>query len=216
MTQTAKFPQILLKATKLTCERGGRTVFADLDIDLSGGQALFLMGPNGVGKSSLLLALADLIHSTGTINWSANGTPIGESAHQIHFSGHRHAIKPDLSLAENLSFWADMHGGDKALVDPALTSAGLSGLGPFAARNLSAGQTHRLALCRLLIAPRLIWLLDEPSSALDADGDKWVASLIDAQLERGGLVIAATHRTIPLTSQAVKILNMGSVMGRDK
>lgn len=209
MTQLANFPEITLKATALDCRRGGRTVFSDLDLTAAGGTALILKGPNGVGKSSLLLTLADLIHCDGEIEWAVAGAPVEDPARLIHFSGHQHAIKPELTLAENLGFWADMFGGDKARIEPALTAAGLGGLGPFAAQNLSAGQTHRLALCRLLISMRPIWLLDEPSSALDADGDKWVATLIDSHLSQNGLAIVATHRDIPLTGKSVITRDMG-------
>lgn len=210
MTEPAQFPKITLKTTALHCERGGRTVFSGLDLDVSGGNALVLKGPNGVGKSSLLLALADLIHCEGAILWAASGNPVENPAGLIHFSGHRHAVKPELTLAENLRFWTDMFAGDRSRIESALTAAGLGGLGTYTARNLSAGQTHRLALCRLLISPRPVWLLDEPSSALDSDGDKWVGDLIDTHLKQGGLVIAATHRDIPITSNAVATRNMGS------
>lgn len=209
MIETVHFPQISLKAAALTCERGGRTVFSGLDLEVPGSAALLLKGPNGVGKSSLLLALAGLIHFEGAVNWATQGQSFENPAQHIHFSGHRHAIKPELTLAENLDFWADLLGGSKSSIGPALEAAGLDGLEAYAARNLSAGQTHRLALCRLLIAPRPVWLLDEPSSALDADGDTWVAGLIDTHLDQGGLALVATHRTIPLASKQVSSLEMG-------
>ncbi len=210
MTQPANFPQIELKVSALECTRGERLVFVGLDLACSASGAVLLTGANGTGKSSLLLALAGLIHTTGNVAWSAGGQVIEEPQTLIHFSGHRHAIKPDLTLSENLNFWARMFGGDPGRVERALNSAGLEGLGAYAARNLSAGQTHRLALCRLLVAPRPVWLLDEPSSALDAQGDNWVAGLIDTQLAAGGLVIAATHRQIPLKSKRTQTLDMGA------
>lgn len=209
MIETVQFPEISLETSGLSCRRGGRDVFSGLELLVSGGGALLLKGPNGVGKSSLLLALAGLIHCEGRIGWQAEGGDIEEIGPHLHFSGHQHAIKPELTLGENLVFWAEMLGGDQTRVEPALDEAGLGGLGNFAARNLSAGQTHRLALCRLLIAPRPVWLLDEPSSALDRDGDRWVAGLIGAQVKRGGVVIAATHRDIPLSEDLkVNVLDM--------
>lgn len=210
MTQPAKFPEIELKVAALACTRGERLIFDGLDLVCSAASAILLHGANGTGKSSLLLALAGLIHATGEVVWSTGGQVIDEPLGLIHFAGHRHAIKPDLTLAENLTFWAEMLGGDPGRVEQALSSAGLGGLGTYAARNLSAGQTHRLALCRLLVAPRPVWLLDEPSSALDAQGDEWVAGLIDEQLAAGGLVIAATHRRIQLKSTSTQVLDMGA------
>lgn len=202
MIKPPHFPQISLNVRQLHCRRGGRDVLAGLDLEAQSGAALLLRGPNGAGKSSLLLALAGLIHVEGQVGWQSGGEAVDDIGPHLHFSGHQHAIKPELSLFENLQFWTSMLGGDAGLIEPALDAAGLGGLGAFAARNLSAGQTHRLALCRLLIAPRPVWLLDEPSSALDRQGDAWVGQLIDAQLAAGGLVIAATHRDIPLSAES--------------
>jgi heme exporter protein A len=129
----------------------------------------------------------------------------------IHVIAHLNAIKLELSLTENLQFWIDLSGGSTSLIPKALQNAGLSGLDNFAAGHLSAGQKHRLSLARLLVSPRPVWLLDEPSSALDAAGDKWIASLIENQLEKGGVVIAATHKPIELNQKLpLKTLTLGA------
>lgn len=127
----------------------------------------------------------------------------------IHHIGHQSAMKSDLTLVENLKFWIALSGGDETLIPEALKKAGLAGLDNFTAGHLSAGQKHRLSLSRLLVCPRPIWLLDEPSSALDNQGDIWIAHLIDTHIAQGGIAITATHRPIELAPQTFhKTLNI--------
>jgi len=186
--------------------RAGRPVLADIGFDLEPGGALVLNGPNGAGKSTLLMCLAGLIAHEGHVEWT--GADQDGPARSIHFAGHLNAVRPDLTLFENLGFWADMLGGDRARIDPALDQAGLHGLSGYDARHLSAGQGHRLALARLLVAPRPVWLLDEPSSALDAAGDEWVARLIADHIAQGGMAIVATHRPLELETETLQTLTL--------
>lgn len=212
MNQTASPTKIHLLAKDLGCVRGGRLVYSEVSFEVSSGEALLLRGPNGSGKSTLLMSLAGLLPYEGQLFWNLdNDTLDGTSLVQLfHFVGHLSAMKPELTLLENLRFWAALFGGDEKNIEPALEEAGLGGLDNYHAGHLSAGQKHRLSLARLLISPRPVWLLDEPSSALDAKGDIWVAGLITKHLETGGIVIAATHRPIELeTGATVHTLILG-------
>jgi heme exporter protein A len=142
---------------------------------------------------------------SGKIDWS--GLPDeARIAELMQSVGHLSGLKPALTLSENLAFWADLYGGHRDRIGAALEDAGLGGLGDLPASILSAGQTRRLALCRLLVAPRPVWLLDEPTSNLDADGDRWVAGLVETHLDTGGLAIIATHRNLALGRPAHELI----------
>lgn len=166
---------------------------------LSAGEALLLTGPNGAGKTTLLRALAGFLPlAAGTIRLDGADAErtVGE---QCHVVGHANAIKGALTVAENLAFWASFLGNGKALpaaVSEALSRLDLAPLGDVPAAYLSAGQRRRTALARLLVAPRLIWLLDEPSVSLDAASTALLAGLVAGHVAAGGMAIAATH--VPL------------------
>jgi heme exporter protein A len=191
-------PHPLLTVEKLALDRGGRELFAALDFSLGRGQLLLLRGRNGSGKSSLLLALAGILRPTaGRIDWHA------DEPSRLHLLAHQPGVKSRLTLRENLDFWCAVNGADGLAPDAALQRVGLGGLGSLDAGYLSAGQTRRLALARLLVTNRPIWLLDEPLSALDAEGDALVAGLIAEHRADGGAVIAATHDDLPGATQTV-------------
>jgi heme exporter protein A len=205
-------PVLSLRAEGLSCVRGDQQIFSPVRFSVSAGELLLLRGPNGSGKSSLLMCLAGLLPFQGELAWDIpqDLSPEGQKNEIIHYAGHLNAMKPELSLSENLCFWAALFGGDRALIGAALEKSGLGGLGNYSAGNLSAGQKHRLSLARLLVSKRAVWLLDEPSSALDRQGDEWVAGLISDHLEQGGIVIAATHRPISLgPGAAVHTITLG-------
>jgi len=190
----------------LACVRGGREVFRDVGFAVDGGELLLLHGPNGSGKSSLLRVVAGLVGiSAGTLDLSETeaGVPIAEYAHYV---GHLDTLKPALSVAENLSFWADMLGRRRLDTLDALDAVGLATLADFPAGVLSAGQRRRLALARLIVAERPLWLLDEPTTAIDAAARDRLFALIRAHLEGGGLALVATHDDLPFDS---RVLNMG-------
>lgn len=210
MTISAKLPARHLDVTNLSCTRNEHQIFADRSFALAPGEALLLTGPNGAGKTSLLLCLAGFLSvPQNSINWKGRD-PEQHPGEDIHFIGHQSAVKPGLTVAENLAFWATLNDGNADKVLPSLENAGLGHTTDLDASLLSAGQIRRLALARLLVSPRPIWLLDEPTSALDKDGDKWVASLIDSHLDNGGLVIAATHLELSLKNKnRLKTLELG-------
>lgn len=203
MTDLMSYPAHLavrrLTVERLACTRGGREILSGLGLRLGPGEALVLKGPNGVGKSSLLMCLAGLLEHSGKIVWHGQGEQDRPGA-DIHFLSHLPAVKPHLGVRHNLEFWADLNEGDRALAGPALDQARLGHAADLSAGLLSAGQVRRLALCRLLVAPRPVWLLDEPTAALDTQGDAWVGKLIDTHLGAGGLAVIASH--LPLKLQA--------------
>ena len=181
----------LLSVENLALSRGGRALFAGLGFSLGPGGLLLLRGPNGAGKSSLLLALLGVLRpEAGTIDWHAEEPP------RLHYVGHQAGVKTRLTLLENLRFWRDVNGETGIGAEAALEAVGLGAIGALDAGYLSAGQTRRLALARLLVTDRKVWLLDEPLAALDAEGALLAVRLIARRLETGGAVIAATHDDI--------------------
>ena len=187
-----------LAAENLTLERGGRRLFANLSFEARAGEALVVTGPNGAGKSSLLRGLAGFLSfASGSVRLEG-GAAQASLQEQAHYLGHADALKASLTAAENLSFWAEMLGGTAASVAPALARLGLPHVADFPVRALSAGQKRRVALARLLVAPRALWLLDEPTTALDVAAQALFAGIMRAHLETGGIVVAATHAPLGL------------------
>jgi heme exporter protein A len=186
----------------LAIRRGGRTLFEGVNLAAMPGSVTLVRGPNGAGKSSLLLAIAGVLQpADGTIRYRGDGDA-GELAQNLHFVGHQTGVKTRLTLAENLAFWGAMFGSPRISQDAALEAVGLPGRGGLDAGYLSAGQTRRLALARLLVARRPIWLLDEPTAALDSEGDGMVERLITAHARGGGIAIVATHHDIGVEAPA--------------
>lgn len=188
----------VLETIDLACWRGERAVFAGLGLRVRPGGATLLLGQNGAGKSSLLRVLAGLLPAAaGRITWQGQDVREDPAAHarRLRYLGHLDALKPALTVRENLAFHAALTGG---AVEPALAALGLSALAELPGRMLSAGQRRRLALARLALAPAAIWLLDEPTLGLDAASVERLGALLAAHRAQGGLVIAATHLPLPL------------------
>jgi heme exporter protein A len=198
---------IALSGHRLTCSRGGREVFRDLSFSVASGEGLMLTGRNGAGKSSLLRMIAGLLRvASGRLDLSG-GTPDRTIAEQAHYLGHQDALKPSLSVLENLAFWTRYLGGDSAPLT-ALERVGLGALAHLPAAYLSAGQKRRLSLARLTAIARPLWLLDEPTSALDKAAQAMLHDLMRRHLSGGGIVIAATHQ--PLDLDAARELRLGA------
>jgi heme exporter protein A len=176
---------------------------------VTSGEALTITGRNGAGKSSLLrtiIGLARIAHGRIALE---GGDPELTVAEQAHYLGHYDALKPSLSVRENLHFWAGFLGGESADIRPALDAVGLDELADLPAAYLSAGQRRRLSIARLLAVKRPIWLLDEPTSTLDASAQQRLAGLMRAHLDDGGLILAATHS--PLDLVGAKELRLDNV-----
>jgi len=183
----------------VACIRGERPVFSGVSFRLERGGALALVGPNGAGKSSLLRILAGLLKpASGTLEW--DDAPIDDwAAHRerLHYVGHLDAVKPTLTVAENLDGWARFRGSARAAPE-ALAALGIEDLTDVPGRYLSAGQKRRLALARVLATPAPLWLLDEPTVTLDTDATARVDAMIAAHRAGGGIVIVASHGEIGL------------------
>ncbi|WP_439410234.1 heme ABC exporter ATP-binding protein CcmA [Bradyrhizobium sp. DASA03076] len=192
----------------VTCVRGGREVFSGLDFEAVAGEAMAVVGRNGSGKTSLLRLIAGLLIPAGGKIVLGGGHGDMTLPEQCHYLGHRDALKPALSVTENLSFWAEFLGGERGDAAESLATVGLDHAADLPAAFLSAGQRRRLSLARLLTVRRPIWLLDEPTNALDAAGQDMFSGLMREHLARGGMIIAATHGPLGIDARELRIGGM--------
>lgn len=197
--------EMQLSGRGVICVRGGREVFAGLDFEAASGEAVAVVGRNGSGKTSLLRLIAGLLVPAGGSIALEGGDAELTLPEQCHYLGHRDALKPALSVAENLSFWADFLGGERRDAAESLATVGLDHAPHLPAAFLSAGQRRRLSLARLLTVRRPVWLLDEPTTALDVAGQDMFGGLMRDHLGRGGLIIAATHAPLGIDSRELRI-----------
>ena len=183
-------------------------VFRDAGFSVAGGTALSLEGPNGAGKTSLLRMIAGfLTPAAGTIRLSADSADITDNEERGKFIGwlvHHDAAKPQLTPRETLKFFAALYGATGA-IDEALETVGLTRARDLPCQYLSAGQKKRLALARLKLSARPVWLLDEPLAALDANGKSLAADLIKAHCAGGGIAIAATHEPLGIDAARLQL-----------
>jgi heme exporter protein A len=184
--------KLRLDVSGISCVRGGRVLYEGLSFSLAPGGLLLLSGPNGSGKTSLLRQIAGLLPlDAGTIE-----LPGGERTEETHFIGHAAAIKDALTVFENLAFYCDLYGRSGTEASAALEKLKLSPLAQLPGRVLSAGQRRRLALARLVAIRRALWLLDEPDTALDAEGRATLLAIITEHRARGGMIVMASHGTL--------------------
>ena len=180
-------------------------MFSGLDFAASAGEALAVTGPNGAGKTSLLRQIAGLLTiAGGSIDLEGSDGEL-TLAEQAHYLGHRDALKPALSVMENLTFWRDFLGGEASDAKESLAAVVLSHTAQLPAVVLSAGQRRRLSIARLLSVRRPIWLLDEPTSTLDSAGQTMFAALMEEHLGRGGMIVAATHAPLGISARELRI-----------
>ncbi|TYO90779.1 heme ABC exporter ATP-binding protein CcmA [Oceanicella actignis] len=197
----------------LACRRAGRLVFKDVSLRVAPGQAAVLRGPNGAGKSSLIRILAGLLPpAAGDARMGAlslRADPEGWRA-RVALAGHLDAVKPALSVRQNLLTWARLFGlrgaAARAAADGALERFDLARLADEPAHYCSAGQKRRLGLARLLVARRPLWLLDEPTVSLDARNAAEFARAVAEHCAAGGLAVAATHVEMGLPDGPVAVI----------
>ena len=180
----------------LSCIRGERLVLERINFTLEARGAMILTGPNGAGKSTLLRLMAGLMPpSQGQLLWDdddVSNDPIDHNL-RISYIGHADAVKPALSVSENVTFWAEMSGSGGDTPEQAMKSLGISHLAKLSARYLSAGQRRRVNLCRMLTSGAALWLLDEPTTALDSETSASLGVLIETHRRNGGMVVISTH-----------------------
>ncbi|MEX3014978.1 heme ABC exporter ATP-binding protein CcmA [Gymnodinialimonas hymeniacidonis] len=202
-----------LSVTNLACARGPAQVLANVSFSVNAGEALILRGPNGAGKTTLLRTLAGLTRPlAGTITVE-DGT--------IAYAAHADGLKTQLTVTENLAFWASVFGTND--LSGAMIAFDLAPLAHRRAGELSAGQKRRLSLARLLVTNRPIWCLDEPTVSLDAENTTRFAAAVEAHLKRGGSAIIATHidlglpnaRTLDITPFIAKGVSQADPFGDD-
>jgi heme exporter protein A len=200
-----------LSALGLGCRRSGRLVFSGVEFRIESGDALLVVGANGSGKSSLLRIMAGLLPpAAGALFWSGSEISDDAAAHRerVAYLGHGDAIKPGLTVAEEIRFWTLLNGNDERAGQAALSAMALDRLLHFSCRHLSAGQKRRLAIARVLAhigAP--LWILDEPTNGLDEEARKRLSSALSAHRDGGGMVIVASHDGIDLPG--AKTLELG-------
>lgn len=194
---------VRLEVRDLAALRGEERIFSGLSFSLSAGEALVVTGRNGSGKSTLIRTIAGLLPSdAGHVTVSLSGIAMPRAAEACHYLGHRNAMKRELSVDENLSFWkrfmGDFEGGSGIDPDEATEALGLLTIQHLPFGYLSAGQQRRMAMAKLLVAWRPVWLLDEPTAALDLQSEELFAGLMRAHRDKGGIIIAATHQPLGL------------------
>ena len=199
---------VSLDVENLTCVRGQRVLFRGLDFTVAASRLLCVEGPNGVGKTSLLRLIAGFLRPvSGTIRLKTGGGDVVDTEERGKFIGwlsHQDAVKPQMTVREQLDFAARLYGRDGAS-DAAMETFGILGLADLPGQYLSAGQKRRLALARLRLCARSLWLLDEPLAALDTAGKKLVAQTVAAHCASGGIVVASTHEAIGLECETLRL-----------
>ena len=205
----------MLEASQIECVRGDRRLFRDLSFRLEAHQALRVRGENGSGKTSLLRIVAGLSPAeSGSVSWNeGNIRALGEDyLRDLLFLGHSNGLKDDLSPVENLRYALVLAGvgADNPALRAALAEQGLAAIADLPVKLLSQGQKRRVALARLSFsAQKLLWILDEPFSALDAASVERLAGTITKQLQRGGMVMFTTHQEVELPGTAMRTLELG-------
>jgi heme exporter protein A len=202
----------MLSVQGLHLWRGDRHVLRGVSFDAAAGQCVLLTGRNGAGKTTLLRTIAGLLEpEEGQVSW--RGTPARQARDDFHselaYLGHEPPLKGDLTGRENLAFAIGIRRAVRAEeIDAALRRTGAQAFCDRAVRTLSAGQRRRIALAGVLLTQAALWLLDEPATNLDADGQQLVSDLVGEQLTRQGLVVAAVHHALPLAGASVTTLEL--------
>lgn len=207
-----------LETVDLSCVRGDRPLWVDLIVEVNAGELLHVAGRNGSGKTTLLRALCGLTRpAAGEVRWC--GTPIStlgdEYRQNLAYVGHKDGIQGELTPPENLVALAcTVEGIDAGAANHALTQLGLAAYASFPSKILSQGQKRRLALARLLVARKPLWILDEPYTALDADSCRRVSRLLVEHLTHGGIAVLASHQSFEVPGATVKQIDLDQTATR--
>lgn len=203
--------RVQLQAEAIECSRDDRLLFADLSLQLCGGEALILEGRNGTGKTTLLRILCGLRRpDEGEVRW--DGVPIEECAVDFHrhmvYVGHLDGIKRELTALENLRVLQTLSGKGRLTIEEALEAVRLGGFEDIPVHYLSAGQKRRAELARLLVTDARLWVLDEPFTSLDVHGIELVESLMAKHIASGGAMVMTSHHQVNLSTGVIKRLNL--------
>jgi heme exporter protein A len=207
-----------LEIIELSCARGDRSLFAGLNAAVAPRQLLHVLGSNGTGKTTLLRTLCGLSRpAAGEIRWSGDSIhSLGDDYHAaLAYLGHLDGVQGELTPVENLR--ASVHltmPVDSAAIDAALEKVGLANRRSFPAKILSQGQRRRLAIARLLLAPKPLWVLDEPFTALDARSCEFMSRALHEHLERDGIVVLSSHQQFNLPGNVITRLDLDALKTR--
>ncbi|MGC7589077.1 cytochrome c biogenesis heme-transporting ATPase CcmA [Bisgaard Taxon 46] len=193
-----------LTISQLACQRGDKTLFANLDLTIQSGEFVQIEGHNGIGKTSLLRIVVGLAQAlSGEVSW--NGINILKQRENYQYDllylGHHSGVKPELTAWENLKFYQHISAceqGDDVLWQ-VLETVGLLGREDIPAAQLSAGQQRRIALARLWLSKAPLWILDEPFTAIDKKGVQVLTELFEQHVQKGGIVIFTSHQDVQST-----------------
>ena len=205
----------MMEVVDLECVRGGRRLFHGLNFTQTAGELLYVHGPNGSGKTTLLRTLCGLaLPEAGEIRWRGQSIRrLGEEYHrEMAYVGHLNGVKDDLTAFENLKVMGQLSGVDacEERAMAALQRLELGGCAELPGKVLSQGQKRRVALARLLLAPRAMWIMDEPFNALDVKAVAMIQDILSEHLDNGGMVILTTHQEVEITAHRARHIRLGS------
>lgn len=188
-------------------ERGGEMLFCGLDFIIHPQELLLVVGPNGVGKSTFLRIIAGLYRPSDGMVFFDHDNTLLPVAPFVHYLGEKNAMKPQLSVLENLKFWIAFYGRHTMSAEEALKTVELPDIAHLPFGVLSTGQRRRVAIARLLLSHRPLWIVDEPTSGLDRNAADLFSAIMRRHLEDGGMVIAATHLPLGLEADITIAMN---------